>query len=132
MSDLYQEIILDHMKHPRNKGVLQGDNVVSTQKRLISCGDSLQIYLQLSKDKDPVVQKITWQGNGCAISIAAMSLLSEHVKGQKISQVLSFTKVELLELLGMEHISAARESCLMLSLQGIQALLKNRYKVNRE
>ena len=78
LGDLYQEIILDHYKHPRNAGRLEqptcsaaGDNPL--------CGDKLSVTVKTSGDR---LEDIRWKGAGCAISTASASLMSEAVKGR--------------------------------------------------
>ena len=78
LGDLYQEIILDHYKKPRNAGLIeqptcsaQGDNPL--------CGDKIAVTVKVSGDR---VEDIRWKGAGCAISTASASLMSEAVKGK--------------------------------------------------
>jgi nitrogen fixation NifU-like protein len=77
LGDLYQEIILDHYKRPRNAGVLEqptcsahGDNPL--------CGDKIAVSVRLEDDR---IAELRWRGAGCAISTASASLMSEAVKG---------------------------------------------------
>jgi nitrogen fixation NifU-like protein len=77
LGDLYQEIILDHYKKPRNAGVIEqptcsahGDNPL--------CGDKIAVTAKLKGD---VLDDVRWRGAGCAISTASASLMSEAVKG---------------------------------------------------
>jgi nitrogen fixation NifU-like protein len=81
INELYQEMIIDHGRRPRNFGastnattVLEGFNPL--------CGDRLTLYLT---EKDGKVENITFQGNGCAISMASASLMTEAVKGKTVS-----------------------------------------------
>ena len=124
MTDLYQEIILDHMRHPRHKGKLpEGEGVLRVYKKHMGCADALEVALVVDSTQR-IIQDIRWQGEGCAISIAAMSLLSEFIIGKKISEVLLLTKADLLDWLGLERISLARENCLLLSLKAVQEVLQ--------
>lgn len=75
---LYQEIILDHNKHPRNYRALEGaDRVVEAYNPL--CGDHYTIYLALDGD---LIREITFQGSGCAISKSSASVMSTTLKGK--------------------------------------------------
>ena len=78
INELYQEIILDHGKNPRNKGKCNHNLDAKGHNPL--CGDRVHIFLKL--DKDNVVKDISFEGEGCAISIASASILTEIVKGK--------------------------------------------------
>lgn len=121
--DLYQEIILDHYKNPRNVGTLSNhQHIFSCSEANVGCGDEFVVTLQLDEVNQKVMD-IKWQGQGCAISTAAMSLLSEHVKGKVQSEVEAINQQTLLELLGLDEITPAREKCLMLGLRAILRVL---------
>lgn len=122
MSDLYQEIILDQLEHPQHKGVLDGEGVISRHELNASCGDEVTVYLKLA---DGAVTQLKWQGQGCAISMATMSLLAEKITQQKLTkqQVLDLQLEDLLDLLGLEEISPGRLKCVMLGLKAIQRLV---------
>ncbi len=82
LKELYQDIILEHGKSPRNFGKCkkfthqaQGHNPL--------CGDQIQIYLKLSKEKK--IEDLTFEGSGCAISIASSSIMTELIKGKSIN-----------------------------------------------
>ncbi len=77
LRDLYQEVILDHSKAPRNFGVLKGATH-SAEGYNPLCGDRLELYLVLEGDK---VTDAGFKGDGCAISTASASLMTEILKG---------------------------------------------------
>lgn len=79
LGDLYQEMILDHKKRPRNFGALEGENTKHADGHNPLCGDRISVFLQL---EDGVVRDVTFQGNGCAISTASASMMTEAVKGK--------------------------------------------------
>ena len=82
LKELYQEIILDHGKNPRNKGKCEGfTNDAKAHNTL--CGDKVHIYLKLNKDKK--IEDLSFEGEGCAISLASASILTETVKGKDLS-----------------------------------------------
>jgi nitrogen fixation NifU-like protein len=85
LKELYQEIILDHGKNPRNKGKCQDYNHDAKAHNPL-CGDKVHIYLKLNKEKK--VLDLSFEGEGCAISLASASILTETLKGKD----LSFTK----------------------------------------
>ena len=78
INELYQEIILDHGKNPRNKGKCNFNLDADGHNPL--CGDKVHIFLNL--DKDNVVKDISFEGEGCAISMASASILTEIIKGK--------------------------------------------------
>ena len=86
LKELYQEIILDHGKNPRNKGKCEGyTNDAKAHNPL--CGDKIHIYLKLNNEKK--IEDLSFEGEGCAISLASASILTELTKGKD----LSFTKI---------------------------------------
>lgn len=78
LSELYQQVILDHNKKPRNFRKLEGANH-SAEGYNPLCGDQLKVYLQL---EDETVRDISFEGSGCAISKAAASMMTQAVKGK--------------------------------------------------
>ena len=78
LSELYQEVILDHNKKPRNFHRLDSANRSADGFNPL-CGDQLTVYLQL---EDEVVKDISFEGSGCAISKAAASMMTQSVKGK--------------------------------------------------
>lgn len=82
LRDLYQEVILDHYKRPRNFGTLLTANREAEGFNPL-CGDQITIYLQMEGD---VVQDIRFQGSGCAISTASASLMTEVLKGKTLEE----------------------------------------------
>jgi nitrogen fixation protein NifU and related proteins len=82
LQDLYQELILDHYKHPRNRRALAvTDHEAKGHNPL--CGDRINVYLKLDGDR---VSDMAFEGNGCAISTASASLMTEAVKGKTIAE----------------------------------------------
>ena len=82
--DLYQEIILDHNRHPRNFGALaQADRKVEGYNPL--CGDRVTVFLKLGEG-DGRIDDISFEGSGCAISTASASLMTEALKGRTVAE----------------------------------------------
>lgn len=80
--DLYQQLILDHNRRPRNHRVLESaDRTAEGYNPL--CGDHITIYLQL---RDEVVVDVSFQGSGCAICTASASLMTEAMKGKTLNE----------------------------------------------
>jgi len=83
LSDLYQQVILDHCKHPRNFHELP-EATCSAQGRNPLCGDSLKLFLALEGE---VIKDISFLGTGCCISKASASLLTDNLKGKTKAEV---------------------------------------------
>lgn len=81
--DLYQQVIMDHSKSPRNFRKLENANRKAEGKNPL-CGDQVTMYLQMDGD---VVKDISFQGSGCAISKASASLLTDTLKGKRKEEV---------------------------------------------
>lgn len=82
LQELYQEIILDHNKHPRNFGALDNaDRHADGYNPL--CGDQLAVYINLDGD---VIADVRFSGSGCAISKASASLMTDAIKGKTVIQ----------------------------------------------
>ena len=79
LKELYQEIILDHGKNPRNKGKCDEFNKDAKAHNPL-CGDKVHIYLKLNEDKK--VENLSFEGEGCAISLASASILTDTIKGK--------------------------------------------------
>jgi nitrogen fixation NifU-like protein len=82
LRDLYQEVILDHNKRPRNFGALEGASHQADGHNPL-CGDQLSISLTV---EDGEVQDVRFEGSGCAISTASASLMTEAVKGKSLEE----------------------------------------------
>ena len=85
LSDLYQELILDHNRRPRNYGTLEGANREAKGHNPL-CGDRLTVFLKLAGDR---IDDIRFEGSGCAISKASASLMTEAVKGRTVPEVVA-------------------------------------------
>jgi nitrogen fixation NifU-like protein len=83
LRELYQEVILDHGKTPRNFGKLEQVTGCSHGHNPL-CGDTVTIYLKI---KDGIVEDISFEGRGCAISMASASMMTEILKGKTIAEV---------------------------------------------
>lgn len=116
--DLYAEHILDHYRAPRHQGSLDQPSVSHTERNL-SCGDALTVMLRLDEDR---ITEIAWSGTGCAISQAAMSMISETLQGKTIKEMDALSPKEVLALLGVP-IGARRLKCALLSLHTLKNAL---------
>lgn len=83
LRDLYQEVILDHNKRPRNFRVIDSASHQAEGFNPL-CGDRVTVYLNV---EDGVIQDLAFQGSGCAISTASASLMTEALKGKSLEEV---------------------------------------------
>lgn len=83
LTDLYQQVILDHNKRPRNRGKLPTANRVAHGDNP-TCGDQCSVYLRMDGDR---VQEVSFDGSGCAISQASSSLMTTLIKGKSTAEV---------------------------------------------
>jgi len=146
LEDLYQEIILSHNKRPRNEGELTPHNHEAEGYNPL-CGDRLKIYVQ---QDGPKVGAVKFTGEGCAISRASASIMTESIKGlsgadldAKIHEVIEmltskeepnvdpFEIGELAALLGVRKFPA-RVKCATLAWHTLEAALKNESRVSTE
>jgi len=89
LKELYQEIILDHGKNPRNLRKSTNFNKDAKGHNPL-CGDKVHVYLKLDEDKK--VQDISFEGQGCAISMASASIMTDLVKGKEEHEVKEIVK----------------------------------------
>ena len=82
LKELYQEIILEHGKNPRNLGKTDEFNKDAKGHNPL-CGDKVHIYLKLNNEK--LIEDLSFEGEGCAISLASVSILTEITKGKDLS-----------------------------------------------
>jgi nitrogen fixation protein NifU and related proteins len=78
LNDLYQQVIIDHSKRPRNFRAMEGATRQAHGKNPL-CGDNFTVFLKVEND---VVKDVSFQGSGCAISVASASMMTEALKGK--------------------------------------------------
>ena len=120
MDDLYSELIVDHYKNPRNFGEMDKPTLKGRGANA-SCGDMVEFYIQ-GENK---IEKISFQGIGCALSTASASMLSEKVKGCSFEEVMDMGPSDLEEMMGIE-ISPTRMKCVELSLNTLKDILRDK------
>ncbi len=121
---MYRENVLDHYRNPRNEGSLE-DADVHEHDSNPNCGDVIDVYATV---EGGVLKEIRFEGEGCAISQAAMSMISQEVKGKQVEEIQDIEKDRVLDLLGIE-LTPIRLKCALL---GIKTLQKGLSEVNYE
>lgn len=119
--DIYREQILDHYKNPRNFGHLDKPDVV-VEEGNVTCGDKIVIEIKVKSYKSKVksvIGEIAFSGEGCAISQASASMLTEKVKGMTKVQILKLTSKDIINMLGTT-LTPSRTKCALLSLEVLQ------------
>ncbi len=117
--DIYAEKIILYYEHPHNKGVLKDADAYFKEYNPI-CGDEINIYLKISKDK---IKDAKFAGKGCAISTAAASLITDYIKDKKIKEIKTFDKDLVIKLLGIDP-GPVRIKCATLSLRAIKEAIE--------
>ena len=83
ITDLYQEVILDHSKNPQNFGILN-QYTCTAEGNNPMCGDSLTVYVNIENN---IISDVSYRARGCAISVASASIMSNIIKGKTIEEV---------------------------------------------
>ncbi len=115
----YQAQILEHYKRPHNRGSLEP----ATHKARVSnplCGD--EIVLTLRVDGANRIEDVRFDGEGCAISMASASLLTDSIKGKPLDEATALDKAAVLHNVGVP-LSAVREQCALLALRALRTAL---------
>ncbi|HLB60170.1 MAG TPA: SUF system NifU family Fe-S cluster assembly protein [Patescibacteria group bacterium] len=120
MDDLYRELILDHYKDPRNFGSLDSPDASHEEDNPL-CGDRIRMEIKLSNDK---LSAVRFSGEGCAISMASASLLTEAVDGKKIKDLQRLDKDDIVSLLGNPILTPTRLKCALLPLEVLQRAIQ--------
>lgn len=115
---MYRDIILDHYKHPRNFGTLPTSDAKASEYNA-TCGDRIIIELKMKNKKLKIVEDIKFSGEGCAISIASASMLTEKVKGMKNIEIMKLETNDILAMLGTT-LTPSRIKCATLPLEVLQ------------
>lgn len=132
--DFYRQLILDHYKHPRNFGHLDKPDVVA-QEGNVTCGDRIIMEIKVKSHlldkthggqvKVKIVEDVRFSGEGCAISFAVASLLTEKIKGLSVPVILKLRMADILALL-KTNLTPSRTKCAVLPLEVAQKALQSK------
>lgn len=117
MDELYRDYILDHYRRPRNKGHLPHPDVAHEEHNPL-CGDRVALELTI---RDGMVTEARFDGEGCAISQASASVLTEMIVGRPLAELRQLGREDVLESLGIDNVSPARLKCALLPLNTLRA-----------
>lgn len=145
LRELYQQVIVDHNRNPRNFKELDAPCVHAEGHNPL-CGDKVTVYVCVEND---IIQDVSFQGNGCAISVASASLMTEHLKGKSLSEEKDLfksvhdaltekdSKIDLMQfgklgVLANVKNFPMRVKCATLCWHTLEAALKNQESVSTE
>ncbi len=113
--NLYQDVLLDHYRNPRNRGILEPADFQSGEDNP-SCGDSVSMY---GRVQDGKLVAVSFQGKGCVISQAAASMLTQKVLGMDLHEIMKIDADFMRTLVGIE-LGPTRVRCALLALEALQ------------
>jgi nitrogen fixation NifU-like protein len=111
-SDMYRQQILDHYKNPRNHGELEDPTFTHVGENPM-CGDTVEMDVRLDEDEE-TIEYVAFRGDGCAISQASASMLSQKLAGMAIDELREMDRDDMTEMLGVD-ISPMRVKCAVLA-----------------
>ncbi|MBS3138227.1 SUF system NifU family Fe-S cluster assembly protein [Candidatus Woesearchaeota archaeon] len=114
---MYREHILDHYKNPRNKGALK--NALHQHENNPLCGDEVDMYMTF---EDNNIKEVSFVSQGCAISQASASILTESIKDKNINAITTMKQQDMKELLGID-VTPMRVKCMMLPLKAAKMII---------
>ena len=111
-SDMYRQQILDHYKNPRNYGEIEDATFTHVGENPM-CGDTIEMDIVLDDDED-TIEHVAFRGDGCAISQASASMLSEKLQGMSVEDLEDLDRDDVIDMLGVD-ISPMRVKCAVLA-----------------
>lgn len=116
LDTLYRQVIMDHYKNPRNKGTL-ADDAITLEMNNPTCGDRIQLHFII---EDDTVVDAKFEGEGCSISLASASMMTQAVKGKQVNEALEMAQYFSQMMLGQEPETDDLELGDIQALQGVQ------------
>ncbi|WP_427137250.1 Fe-S cluster assembly sulfur transfer protein SufU [Psychrobacillus psychrodurans] len=111
LDQLYRRVIMDHYKNPRNKGSIE-DGALTIDMNNPTCGDRIHLTLQVEDGK---IQNAKFDGEGCSISMASASMMTQAVKGKTVEEALQLSTTFSEMMLGKDYVDS-------IELEDIEAL----------
>ena len=116
MDNLYHELLLDLYRHPLNKKIPESYDWRHKEFNPL-CGEEVELFLKYDGEK---LVEIGWQGDGCALSQAGASVLTETAKGKNKTELAEMKADYILEQLGLANLNPTRQRCALLALKTLQ------------
>lgn len=126
--DYYQEHILEHARDPLHQGCLESPTHHHVCEHL-SCGDVLRLDVRVEND---TIVAVAWSGNGCALSTASNSVMSEAVMGMPVPVVMGWQLQDVTDRLGLGTVSPGRVGCVWLFVECLQQALSAEFTRSSE
>jgi nitrogen fixation NifU-like protein len=137
LQDLYRKVVMDHAKYRRNTGVLDGEQVKRVHYKNPTCGDVITLYIDVDENQ---IKNVSFEGEGCSISMASSSMMTELIKGKSLGDVSELryefeqlirngkqanTEVDLQDAMSLEgvHKLRARHNCALMAWQALDKVL---------
>lgn len=111
---------MDHYHHPHNQGLMDDADAQSSLMNS-TCGDRIKMTLKIQGN---TIEKVTFEGKGCVISVASASLLTDHVQNMSVEKAMELTGDDLVELLGTP-LSHTRLKCALLPLDALKQAINH-------
>lgn len=99
LDTLYRQVIMDHYKNPRNRGEIDGDTLTVNMNNP-TCGDRIQLQMQV---EDGIVKEAKFVGEGCSISLASASMMTQTIKGKKVEDAYKLSQIFSDMMLGKDY-----------------------------
>lgn len=115
LDTLYRQVIMDHYKNPRNKGILN-DETLTVEMNNPSCGDRVQVHMKVDEG---TVKDVKFEGEGCSISMASASMMTQAIKGKPLTEALKMSDLFSEMMLGKEIDPAEMDLQDIAALQGV-------------
>lgn len=115
LDTLYRQVIMDHYKHPRNRGKLEEDALVVDMNNP-TCGDRIQLQIQVEDGK---VKDAKFEGEGCSISMSSASMMTQAIKGKSVEDALRMSQLFSDMMLGKDIDPGSLEMGDVEALQGV-------------
>ena len=114
--NVYQEELLDHYENPSNYGTLPNPDISHEEDNPL-CGDRIRIDLIV---EDDIITEVRFSGQGCTISQAAASMLTEEIEGKSLTEVKKLSRDDILDMIGIP-LGPVRLKCALLALKVLKA-----------
>jgi nitrogen fixation NifU-like protein len=120
----YNEVVIDHLKHPRNMGEMENPDGVGEAQNPV-CGDTMRLFIRVETDR---IINATFLTYGCGAAIASSSITTEMIKGKTIEEALAISKETVIEAFG--ELPPTKNHAAMLAEQAVKAAVLNYRKKN--
>lgn len=120
-TDLYREQLLDHYHNPENYGVLE-DPDIDIEMDNPTCGDTIHLTARL--DEEGRIDQVMFEGQGCVVSMAASSMLTEELRGKTPEEIERMELADIQDMMGGVRLSMGRVKCALLSLNAMKQGLR--------